>query len=573
MWQDPSILKLLQSPQVTFANLEGTAASGVNAQGRNVPDPGLVYGVGDVYESEDNLYQFNYNPVVAAELKNSGIDIVSTANNHALDRSSLGVERTLDALDSAGILHIGTRRSGSQPFEGSWYTLLQSHGWNVAWVACTDNSHSATDSFSDPDRQVFSCSDSAFIPVVKDLSGRSDVDAVIVSVHWGGIVPERAAGHNGLRRGSATRLEPDCGMKNFSRTLLNEGATVVLGTHPHVLQTWEKFKAVDGRTGLILYSLGSFMSQRGFNGSAGDPDYKGDVYLSEDLLSRMRSSAFVLFGLSKKTPYGKAEFDCLSYVPLYRKASNSSGRTLYTVDTSPPSQADEYMVQQIMGGALAQTSAAELSCVPIEKLQTLVSEPCSTDPTECVCHSQDPATGCRWCLHVQNARCLNGTGTSTNKLLGTKLPWDTCLALVDSNGDCGEEFYGGGEGGECGCIPRGGHCALGDSIVDAAVYKRYCPPESLHQQHKFDWTWKTILGVVAAGLILCMALGRIRKRLRGVIKARLGLSIEEDVYEQLDGQHAAAMEAQVHKGEPRTPASLAWDTVQLLMLCSCHAAG
>eukprot|EP00854_Cymbomonas_tetramitiformis_P029270 gene29270-36429_t len=331
MWQDPSILKLLQSPQVTFANLEGTAASGVNAQGRNVPDPGLVYGVGDVYESEDNLYQFNYNPVVAAELKNSGIDIVSTANNHALDRSSLGVERTLDALDSAGILHIGTRRSGSQPFEGSWYTLLQSHGWNVAWVACTDNSHSATDSFSDPDRQVFSCSDSAFIPVVKDLSGRSDVDAVIVSVHWGGIVPERAAGHN---------------------------------------------------------------------------------------------------------------------------------------------------------------------------------------------------------------------GTSTNKLLGTKLPWDTCLALVDSNGDCGEEFYGGGEGGECGCIPRGGHCALGDSIVDAAVYKRYCPPESLHQQHKFDWTWKTILGVVAAGLILCMALGRIRKRLRGVIKARLGLSIEEDVYEQLDGQHAAAMEAQ-----------------------------
>ena len=64
------------------------------------------------------------------DMKASGFDIVSTANNHALDRGAIGVEQTITNLEKAGLLFTGTRRSGQRP---PWSTLTHVRGFNIAW--------------------------------------------------------------------------------------------------------------------------------------------------------------------------------------------------------------------------------------------------------------------------------------------------------------------------------------------------------------------------------------------------------------------------------------------------------
>ena len=55
--------------------------------------------------------EFNYFPTLGAELGASGFDVVSTANDHCLDRGQLGINETLQNLALGGVEHAGTRRS------------------------------------------------------------------------------------------------------------------------------------------------------------------------------------------------------------------------------------------------------------------------------------------------------------------------------------------------------------------------------------------------------------------------------------------------------------------------------
>ena len=64
-------------------------ASGLDRNFNEVPDPGMVYDR-VVYSGYP---RFNYHPSLAVDLRRSGVDVVSTANNHALDRGPVGVEQ------------------------------------------------------------------------------------------------------------------------------------------------------------------------------------------------------------------------------------------------------------------------------------------------------------------------------------------------------------------------------------------------------------------------------------------------------------------------------------------------
>ena len=94
------VLKVLKGADLAYGNLEGPAARGVGPNGRAVKDPGRR--LGTVYGAPLKSLAFNYHPSVAADLKQSGFDVVSTANNHSLDRGALGVDRTIDTLRNAG---------------------------------------------------------------------------------------------------------------------------------------------------------------------------------------------------------------------------------------------------------------------------------------------------------------------------------------------------------------------------------------------------------------------------------------------------------------------------------------
>ena len=232
-----SIVDLLSQADVTYANLEGPTAFGITRSGELVDDPGLKF--------DNNVYsgyaRFNYHPSLAADLIKTGVDIVSTANNHSLDRDALGVDRTLDALDKAGLKHTGTRRKGTKD---RWYTVTKTKRLQIAWVSCTLHTNFGKDEFD----QVFDCFDKGdgVRKLVKQLAKSPKIDAVIVTPHWG----------------KEYANEPRERQLKYAQKWLDAGAVAILGSHPHVLERMEKRVAADGREGFVIYSLGNFASHQ-----------------------------------------------------------------------------------------------------------------------------------------------------------------------------------------------------------------------------------------------------------------------------------------------------------------------
>jgi hypothetical protein len=105
---------LMRDADLTYANLEGTVAQDVAMDGSVSKKP-LPRGDRRIYTGYP---QYNYPPVMLTALAALGVDVVSTANNHAMDRSWRGVDRTLDALREVGIRATGTRRSTDKT--GPW---------------------------------------------------------------------------------------------------------------------------------------------------------------------------------------------------------------------------------------------------------------------------------------------------------------------------------------------------------------------------------------------------------------------------------------------------------------------
>jgi hypothetical protein len=102
----PDLADLLAEPDLTYLNLEGPLAPGLDRDFVEVRDPGKKFD----RINYSSYPRFNYHPSIAADLVAAGIDVVSTANNHALDRGPLGVDRTITALRKAKLPFFGGRR-------------------------------------------------------------------------------------------------------------------------------------------------------------------------------------------------------------------------------------------------------------------------------------------------------------------------------------------------------------------------------------------------------------------------------------------------------------------------------
>lgn len=267
---------MLEQADITYGNFEGPAADGVTTGG-TARDPGKVFD-NKVYSSYP---QFNYHPSLIGALKNSGFDVVSTANNHALDRRSLGADKTVDNLTAGNLPFTGTRKSDGT---GNWYTTVEAKGIKVAFVACTFS----TNGIPDTKKQVLHCYDGGrqsgpanpeLLSTITALKARPNVDAIIVTPHWG-------VEYNHI---------PEQSEQNLAKAMLDAGATAVFGGHPHVVQGMEKLTTRDGREGFVIYSLGNFVS--GQSGNA------------------KRSSLVLYLGLTKGTD-GKVTINGVRHVPI-----------------------------------------------------------------------------------------------------------------------------------------------------------------------------------------------------------------------------------------------------------------
>ena len=204
-----AILPLLKSASIVLGNLEGPLARMSAREARN--------------------YSYRVNPDLAAALTRAGINVLTLANNHALDCGREGVLETLEALASAGADAIGAgadRRAAHQPLirrAGPWRVGLLGYYWNQRCAATADLPGAA---MATPDNLK------ADIGALKDR-----VDRVLVTFHWGVPYYSRPSQKNRAR----ARLAVDC------------GADVVIGHHPHIVQPFEIYR---GRP--IFYSVGNF---------------------------------------------------------------------------------------------------------------------------------------------------------------------------------------------------------------------------------------------------------------------------------------------------------------------------
>lgn len=266
---------LLQKADFSVANLEGPAALGIDQNGKDKGDIGFVYD-GEVYSGTN--FVFNYHPRILSDLKNSGFDLLTTANNHSLDRLGIGINKTIIAAKNTGIPTVGTKLSDSS--DNDFYKISNIKNMNIAFIGCTEFIN-----LSNNEDQVLFCETDKIIKIIKELSYRVDVDAVVVLPHWG----------------VEYSNTPRDFQKEYARNYLEAGATAVIGSHPHVLQPWEKYITKNGRETLIIYSLGNFVA-----GQAGLEKQTGCI---------------AYLGLSKNGKE-KAKIYGVAYTPTFRTGSS-----------------------------------------------------------------------------------------------------------------------------------------------------------------------------------------------------------------------------------------------------------
>lgn len=228
---------------------------------------------------------FNTPDAFADALKDCGFNVLTTANNHTLDRRFYGVKRTLDVLDGLGIRHTGSFRTG----EEDRVLVGEYEGFRIGFVGYTYG----TNGIGFDKGKEFSVNlltEEALRAGIADARSRG-VDLIVVSMHFG----------------QEYQLQPNDQQKKLVAAALEEGADIVLGTHPHVVQG-QFLKPVTDRYGVskrrfVAYSLGNFLSSQ------------RDRYRDAGVIARLE--------VVKKD--GVAQVESVSFVPTWVDQSYGAG--------------------------------------------------------------------------------------------------------------------------------------------------------------------------------------------------------------------------------------------------------
>lgn len=238
---------------------------------------------------------FNTPESLADNLKDLGLDVLTTANNHSLDKGYKGIESTIDYLDKADISHTGTFKSE----EGQNKILIK----NVKDVKIAFLSYTyGTNGIKVPTGKDYCINliDKDLIKKQLELAKAENPDIICVSMHWG----------------IEYQTKQNKEQETLADFLFENGVDIILGSHPHVLQPMEKrtITLEDGSTkdGFVIYSLGNFMS--------------GQVK------ENTKNSIILDLKITKKAQDGKISIDSVNYTPIYMYKSTSKTKAYKILD-------------------------------------------------------------------------------------------------------------------------------------------------------------------------------------------------------------------------------------------------
>lgn len=238
---------------------------------------------------------FNAPEILGQNLKDIGVDVLTTANNHCMDKGISGLVSTLNFLDNYGIAHTGTSRSED---EQNTILIKDVNGIKIAFLSYTYG----TNGITVPSDKTYSVNliDKDLIKKHIASAKEQNVDVICVSMHWG----------------IEYKLKPNSTQEELSDFLFENGVDIILGSHPHVLEPMKKRTITlnDGTTkdGFVIYSLGNFVS--------------GQVY------ANTKSTVILDIQITKNSE-GKISIDSVNYTPiyLYDNGAGSKSRTRYTL--------------------------------------------------------------------------------------------------------------------------------------------------------------------------------------------------------------------------------------------------
>ena len=182
--------------------------------------------------------QFSSPDALPVSCKKNGINVLVTANNHSCDRRKNGIIRTLDVLDSLQIPHTGTFRN---PIERKHHNLLILEKNNIR-VGVLNYTY-GTNGLKATKPTSVNYIDTLVMRRDIEQSIKENLDQLIVITHWG----------------LEYQTSPNSYQKKITQFLFRNGADMVIGGHPHVIQKaqWKKDK-----NQLVAYSLGNFVSNQ-----------------------------------------------------------------------------------------------------------------------------------------------------------------------------------------------------------------------------------------------------------------------------------------------------------------------
>lgn len=191
---------------------------------------------------------FNTPEQIALAIKDElGVDVVSTANNHSLDRHFSGLSSTIDFLDKFGLKHTGTFKTEKDSQE---ILLLEVKGFNLAFLSYTYGTNGVTL----PSDKLFAVNYINREKIRLDAQKARDLgaDLIIASIHWG----------------QEYATKPSADQKALARYVFeNTEVDIISGNHVHAVQPIEFLKVTRTDTnkekeGLVIYAQGNFISDQ-----------------------------------------------------------------------------------------------------------------------------------------------------------------------------------------------------------------------------------------------------------------------------------------------------------------------
>ena len=196
--------------------------------------------IGDQGQPESKAYTFQAPPAAAAALALAGFDLVSLANNHAMDYGVAGLADMLPRLREAGVLTVG---AGADAATARAPTVVQHNGVSIAFLGYVDVPVEGRTGF---DTRSWEAGPAApglawanVDQMAQDIAAADALsDVVVVMLHFG----------------LEGRLQVSADQERLARAAVDAGAELVIGSHAHVLQRVEEYGG-----GLIVYNLGNFV--------------------------------------------------------------------------------------------------------------------------------------------------------------------------------------------------------------------------------------------------------------------------------------------------------------------------